>query len=96
MSNVQSHFPHTNYLAYIKLLFSKFTHMLLLFCFSITIAPCLTEFDISIIDRLSPVLNTNLFRPSEEVNVNSDTQRKKQSNKCLITLESPSIDVRLR
>lgn len=64
-------------------------------CVSFIIAPCISEFDISIIDRLSPVLNKSPFHMNND-SVKSDIQRNNQINKFIFTLESSSIDIRLR
>lgn len=65
--------------------------------FSFMLAPCITELDISMIDRLSPVFNGSPFTSSNE-NVMADTTAQPTANANLfsIALESASIDLRLR
>lgn len=59
------------------------------------IAPCVSEFDISIIDRLSPVFNGSPFNGSK-ISDGKTGQQKSTKNGFGFTIESPQIDVRLR
>lgn len=65
--------------------------------FSFTLAPCLCEFDISMLDRLSPVFNGSPFTSNKDhPQPDSTLQQSGQSNPFILTLESSSIDIRLR
>lgn len=65
--------------------------------FSFTLAPCLCEFDISMLDRLSPVFNGSPFTSNKDhPQPESTLQQSVQSNPFILTLESSSIDIRLR
>lgn len=65
--------------------------------FSFMIAPCLCELDVSIIDRLSPVFNGSPFTVKTDNSTNeSSVQQDIQTNTLTLTLESSSIDIRLR
>lgn len=61
------------------------------------LAPCITELDISIIDRLSPVFNGSPFKSDNE-NLMSEPSINPtmHANLFSIALESSSIDLRLR
>lgn len=59
------------------------------------IAPCINEFDISIIDRLSPILNGSPFIASK-ISDEKTGQRNSTKNGFGFTLETPQLDVRLR
>lgn len=64
---------------------------------SFIIAPCLSEFDISIIDRLSPIFNGSPFTSTNDNVANeSSIHQTTPANLFLFTLESSSIDIRLR
>lgn len=59
------------------------------------LAPCVSEFDISMIDRLSPIFNGSPFI----VNKISDEKtglENSTKNGFGFTVESPQIDIRLR
>lgn len=61
------------------------------------IAPCLCEFDISIIDRLSPVFNGSPFTVYNDNHIKeSSIQQDVQANPLTMTIETSSIDIRLR
>lgn len=60
------------------------------------IAPCSSEFDISIIDRLSPVFNGSPFYAGNIVVDETTTQQNTHKNGFGFTLESSQIDIRLR
>lgn len=66
--------------------------------FSCTIAPCLCELDISILDRLNAVLNSSVFYCAKNHGSTIDEVESKQAiqpkTNCII--ESSSIDIRLR
>lgn len=65
--------------------------------YSFMIAPCVSEFDISIIDRLSPVFNGSPFIVSKiSDEKNSSKKNNSTKNGFGFTLESPQIDFRLR
>lgn len=67
------------------------------FYYSFMLEPCLCEFDISIIDRLSPVFNGSPFTSNNDNLMNdSSIQQNVQANPFSLTLESSSIDIRLR
>lgn len=60
------------------------------------LAPCLSEFDISIIDRLSPIFNGSPFTSTNDNQMNETSCEKTLKNLFSMVLESPSIDIRLR
>lgn len=67
--------------------------------FSFTLAPCLCEFDISMLDRLSPVFNGSPFTPNIDNHQNeskSTINQSVQADPFTMTLESSSVDIRLR
>lgn len=64
---------------------------------NLSLAPCLTEIDISILDRLNSILNTCPFQSTDnEVPVEEITRKKHSTPKTDISIESSSIDVLLR
>ncbi|XP_031632964.1 autophagy-related protein 2 homolog B [Contarinia nasturtii] len=64
---------------------------------SFMLAPCSSEFDISIIDRLSPVFNGSPFSTNNDHFMKETTiHQEVQMSQFSLTLESPSIDIRLR
>lgn len=64
---------------------------------SIILSPCLCEFDISILDRLSAVFNGSPFYLSNDsIAEEYKLQRNNQPSPFDVTIESSSIDVRLR
>lgn len=65
--------------------------------YSFILSPCLCEFDISIIDRLSPIFNGSPFTVNNDNLMNeSSIQQNVPANPFSLTLESSSIDIRLR
>lgn len=62
---------------------------------SFMISPCVSEFDISIIDRLSPIFNGSPFIV-RKISDERIGQKNSAKNGFGFTLESQEIDVRLR
>lgn len=71
--------------------------MLLLFLYSLILAPCVSELDISIIDRLNAVFHGDPFTDDQGIYSSDDIDLQKNNQpKFTFTIEASSIEIRLR
>lgn len=61
-----------------------------------TLAPCLSELDISIIDRLNAVFHGDPFTEEQGIYTAEENEPQRNQPKFTFTMESSSIEVRLR